>query len=118
MSSIQSGRTELNRSPKDPTVFIETDDGIERYTDIADIAEVAEGRLMIASLDGGKEIVGGVIFGAFGSWKMWVEGLTGGVEQYSPKTPMKMPTGNIRFHSEHGRRERAGRIKRLKRIDL
>lgn len=108
----------MNRPLKTPTVFIETDDGIEKHTNVADVAEVSDGRLMVAGVDGDQEMVGGSIFGAFGSWKMWFEGPDGTVEKHQPESPIKMPYGAVQFTDKHGRREGSGRIKRLKRIDL
>ena len=110
-------------SPKSRTntgVAIKTDDGIETIPDVADVAEVAPGRLMIATRDGDRDMTGGEIFGAFGVWKMWHE-RAGAVEQFVADTPLTMPGDFTRFRQPGDlpvKRDRGGRIKRLKRADL
>lgn len=104
-----------------PDIFIMTDDGVVSLSNVADIAEVSEDRLMVADLDGDQEMIDGSIFGARGTWKMWHCGPNGETKQYVSKDPMTMPTDFIRFQSEqHDRLQltRAGRIKRLKQRGL
>ena len=118
----QTGKKASPESRANTGVAIKTDDGIEKVTGVADVAEVAEGRLMIATLDGERDMTGGKIFGAFGVWKMWHE-QAGEVEQFVADTPLTMPpTDFTRFRYQSGdrwvKRDRGGRIKRLKRADL
>ena len=104
------------------TVTITADGSMETLNDVADIAEVAPGRLMIATLDGSRDMTGGTIFGSFGEWKMWHEADTGDVIQYLAETPLTMPGDVTKFRYRDNERwydaQRSGRIKRLKRADL
>ena len=104
------------------TVTISVDGKLDQLSGVADIAEVSPGRLMIATTDGERDMTGGEIFGAFGSWKMWHDGGNNEIEQYLAETPLSMPNGVTRFeyHSNDRtyRDERSGRIRRLKRADL
>jgi hypothetical protein len=105
-------------------VIIETDDGRQTLTDVADVAEVMDGRLQVADLDGNREMISGSIFGAFGRWRMWHENRVGEVEKFTSDTPLTMPGDFTRFYYENDRlecllkQERGGRIKRLRRADL
>ena len=95
-----------------------TDDGIETLTDVGDIAEISDGRLVVASIDGDSEMIDGQIFAASGRWKMWHEGVNGSVETYLAHDPTTLPDDDVRFQHQtetllYGR-DRAGRIKRLK----
>ena len=104
------------------TVTISVEGELDQLPDVADIAEVAPGRLMIATTDGDRDMTGGEIFGAFGSWKMWHAGGNNEVEQYLAETPLTMPGDVTKFSYRDDDRqykaERSGRIKRLKRADL
>ena len=104
------------------TVTISVDGELDQLSGVADIAEVAPGRLMIATTDGERDMTGGEIFGAFGSWKMWHDGGNNEIEQYLAETPLTMPNDVTRFEYTSGdltyKCDRSGRIKRLKRADL
>ncbi|QSG06345.1 hypothetical protein [Halapricum desulfuricans] len=107
-------------------VMILTDDGIEQHTNLADIAEVMDGKLQIADLDGNRELVPGTIFGASGRWKMWHENDHGEIERFVAEKPLTMPGDFTRFWFDTDenvvecrlKQERVGRIKRLRRADL
>jgi hypothetical protein len=119
----ETGKKALNDSPPSRTdLILETDEGeLETIENVADVAEVAPGRLMVASLSGDREMVGGRIFGAYGQWKMWHE--TGDdTEQFLAAGPITMPDDFTQFlvnrDGEWMDHARSGRIKRLKRADL
>lgn len=119
---IQTGKKASPNSRRATGVAIKTDDGIEQLPDVADIAEVAPGRLMVATRDGEREMIGGSIFGASGVWKMWHE-QAGVVEQYVAESPWTTPPNDVtRIRYQQGdrwyRQDRGGRIKRLKKPNL
>lgn len=102
-------------------IVIESDNKLEKVTNIADVAEVAKGRLMIATFEREKDIISGSIFGASGVWKMWHE-QAGNVEQFVAQNPLSIPPTNFtRFRYKRNgnwvKRDRDGRIKRLKKPD-
>ena len=105
------------------TVYIMTDNGIERLLEVADVAEVAPRRLMIGYLDGEREMIDGHLFGAFGKWKTWLDHPVEGVEEFLASDPLTMPGGYAKFVRLSGCEtplpwETAGRYKRFKRADL
>jgi hypothetical protein len=117
----QTGEKALPESRTNPRVAIRTDGSIEQINDVADIAEVAPGRLMVATSDGDREMIDGMILGASGVWKMWHE-QAGAVEQYVADSPWSTLIGVTTFQYQDGSRwirmSRGGRIKRLKDNDL
>ncbi|OYR54989.1 hypothetical protein [Halorubrum halodurans] len=114
----QTGKKESPGSQTRIGVAIKTNDRIEKLTDVADVAEVSPSRLMIASLDGERDMIDGTIFGAYGRWKMWHETDSGAVNRYLSEDPMTMPDDVLRFGADGYTRDQTGRIKRLKRADL
>lgn len=102
-------------------MFLTDDSEFIERENVADVAEVAPGRLMVAFLDGEQDMTDGEIFGATGRWKMWHD-RAGTVEQFWADSPLTMPAGFTRFRFRVGddwlRLDRGGRIRRLKRPDL
>jgi hypothetical protein len=117
----QTGEKASPESRTNPRVAIRTDGSIEQINDVADIAEVAPGRLMVATSDGDREMIDGMILGASGIWKMWHD-QAGAVVQYVAESPWTTPPDVTTFryrHDDHWlRMSRGGRIKRLKDNDL
>jgi len=103
-------------------VTVQTDDGLVDRYGVADIAEVAKGRLRVALEDGTTGMTGGSLFGAWGRWKIWVECPDGSIQTYLGQRPLTMPNDTLSIVDESrgaARKVRVtGRIKRLKRADL
>jgi hypothetical protein len=99
------------------SVFFETGEEIERCENVADVAEMVEGRLQVVFIDESTEFREGRIFGAKGAWKMWHD-RRGTLDKFVADDPMTMPAGFTTFRHDGHDHERTGRIKRLKRADL
>ena len=99
-------------------VAIKTESGIESVENVADIAEVSSGRLMIAEVSGDREMVDGTIFGAWGRWKTWHESDAGVIATFVSDDPMTMPDDVIRFGIDGYTQDKTGRLKRLKSAEL
>ncbi|QRV15078.1 hypothetical protein JMJ58_19555 [Haloterrigena salifodinae] len=100
-----------------------TSDGTPEFPNIADAAEVTEGRTQLVNLGGEGEMVDGRIFGVWkGTWKMWLDTGEGILNADPVEAPiMTYPAGSrdvIRFTYDGVEREQYGRVKRLKRADL
>ncbi|WP_200531574.1 MULTISPECIES: hypothetical protein [unclassified Halorubrum] len=101
-----------------------TDDGAVGYRDVADAAEVTEGRVQLVFLNGETEMADGQIFAVWeDEWKMWLD--TGrGIINAEPVTgpiltlPYTKTNDLIKFDYDGYEQRKAGRIKRLKRADL
>lgn len=101
-----------------------TDDGSVSYPDVADAAEVSEGRVQLVFLDGETEMVDGQIFATWeNDWKLWMD--TGrGIIHAEPVSapiltlPYTKKNDLIKFDYDGYENRKAGRIKRLKRYDL
>lgn len=95
-------------------VAIKTESGIEKLTNVADIAEVSPNRLMIADAEGDQQMCDGTIFGAWGRWKTWHEKDSGAIVAFTSDDPMTMPNDEIRLGVDGYTKNQTGRLKRLK----
>lgn len=123
-------KTQTNESSKSTKrqqareVTVMSDDGTTGYPEVADAAEVTEGRVQLAFLDGRTEMVDGFLFAVFeGTWKMWMDdgrGILKAAPVESPilTLPFTSETDVIQFEYDGYEQQKAGRIKRLKRYDL
>lgn len=102
------------------SIVVDYEDG-EKATieNVADAAEVTPGRLQVVFMDESSEFIEGSLFGGWGEWRVWLDpNYPGDVEQYTGENPLTMPGEYIRYRPENGSRERAARIKRLRRPNL
>ncbi|UBF22635.1 hypothetical protein HRTV-25_gp54 [Halorubrum tailed virus 25] len=99
-------------------VAVKTESGIESLTNVADVAEVSPNRLMIADAEGGRDMIDGTIFGAWGRWKTWHEKESGAIDTFVSEDPMTMPDDVLRFGVDGYTRDQTGRLKRLKLAEL
>lgn len=107
-----------------PDVTVWTPDGIDRFPDVADVAELTADRIQVVAEDGEKATVNGRIFSARGgTWKLWLDD-GNGLLQVDPVVgpiwsfPFTDEHDLIQFEYDGSTHRRGGRIKRLKRADL
>lgn len=108
----------MSTSETDGLLVIDTGDGLDKRRDVADVAEVSEGRLQVVTLDGETEMVDGHLFGGFGYWKMWLDDGRGIATVDPAFSPLTMPGDYIAFDYDGLRHEKYGDVLRLRRPDL
>jgi hypothetical protein len=91
----------------------------ETVEDVADIAEMAKGRLQVVHTDESTEFVNGVILGGWGDWKIWLDPAVGGeMEKVTGEDPLAMSYGRLHYLTGETSVSTDAKIKRLKQSNL
>lgn len=99
------------------SIVVRTDGDLRTIEDVADVVQITPSKLKVVYTDTSEDMLSGTLFGAWGSWKMWLDPPDKSLQKHQAQSPLTV--GNcVQFTQYNATFRRSAPIKRLKQRNL